>query len=203
MVKFMGDINCWQLLLIRTSLQMAAMLPLMWWTRSYPLGPPDCYTRGKILAQGVLGGLLLLCIFVAVAHLPLGDSTAIFFSSPAWTMLLSCFILRDHCGLFRTLVAVILLTGVVVLTRPPFIFPPTDDPSSCDAGSNSSSHCHGVHHGGNITDPGEEDDGEEEGGFNVIGYGAALGATICSAWIVIITRWSKGLLKLFLNPFQD
>ena len=36
-----------------------------------------------------------------VRSLPLGDATAIFFSSPAFTMLLSTVLLKDHCGLFR------------------------------------------------------------------------------------------------------
>ena len=34
----------------------------------------------------ISGGLLLLFIFEAVARLPLGDCTAIFFSAPAFTM---------------------------------------------------------------------------------------------------------------------
>ena len=54
--------------------------------------------------------------------MPLGDCTAIFFSAPAFTMILSCFILRDHCGVWRIIVAISLLTGVVVLARPESLF---------------------------------------------------------------------------------
>ena len=45
-----------------------------------------------------------LTFIKAVSILPLGDATAIFFSSPAFTMVLSTIILKDHCGIFRTLI---------------------------------------------------------------------------------------------------
>ena len=54
--------------------------------------------------------------------MPLGGCTAIFFSAPAFTMVLSCFILRDHCGVWRIIVAISLLSGVVILARPESLF---------------------------------------------------------------------------------
>ena len=54
--------------------------------------------------------------------MPLGDCTAIFFSAPTFTMVLSCFILRDHCGIWRITVASVLLGGVVILARPESLF---------------------------------------------------------------------------------
>ena len=75
------------------------------------------------------------------SRMPLGDCTAIFFSSPAFTMVLSFIILkwvkksgwsiwhfisRDHCGLLRVLIAAILLTGVRFLST----YLPTLSPTS-------------------------------------------------------------------------
>merc|ERR1711862_171077 len=99
------------------------MVPIMRYGGYSILGTTDTTTRLRIGAQGVLGGILLLCIFVAVARMPLGDCTAIFFSSPAFTMVLSCIILKDHCGVWRCLVAITLLVGVMILSRPPALFP--------------------------------------------------------------------------------
>ena len=45
---------------------------------------------------------MLLSIFEAVERLPIGDCTAIFFSTPAVTLLLSTFLLKEHCGVYRS-----------------------------------------------------------------------------------------------------
>merc|ERR1719474_231692 len=62
-----------------------------------------------------------------IFRLPLGDSTAIMFSEPAFTMTLSLIILRDHCGLWRVLVAITTIVGVVIVSRPPALFPQSPD----------------------------------------------------------------------------
>ncbi len=52
--------------------------------------------------------LLAKHIFLqAVRSLPLGDATAIFFSSPAFTMLLSTVLLKDHCGVYRVFIGIV------------------------------------------------------------------------------------------------
>merc|ERR1719237_1577231 len=38
-------------------------------------------------------------------------------------MVPSFIILKDHCGFLRVLIAAILLTGVLILSRPPALFP--------------------------------------------------------------------------------
>ena len=86
MVKYIPDVNSWQLLFVRCISQNVAMVPIIVLGRHSILGTPDFATRWRVFAQGVLGGLLLLGIFEAVARLPLGDCTAIFFSAPAFTM---------------------------------------------------------------------------------------------------------------------
>merc|ERR1711994_911854 len=177
MVKYIPSVNSWQLLLVRCVAQLATMVPIMVMGKHNILGTPDFGTRWRIAAQGVLGGVLLLAIFEAVARMPLGDCTAIFFSSPAFTMVLSCIILKDHCGVWRCLVATTLLAGVMVLSRPPSLFP------AVPATANDSVHTdHHVPHG-----HGEANDG----GYDLVGVLAALAVPTLSAWIVIITRQAK------------
>ena len=77
------------------------MVPLICWTRSPLLATPDLRTRWRLVAQAVLGGLLLLSIFEAVQRLPIGDCTAIFFSTPPVTLLLSSVLMKEHCGIYR------------------------------------------------------------------------------------------------------
>eukprot|EP00088_Acartia_fossae_P001847 TRINITY_DN10721_c0_g1_i1.p1 TRINITY_DN10721_c0_g1~~TRINITY_DN10721_c0_g1_i1.p1 ORF type:complete len:412 (+),score=59.42 TRINITY_DN10721_c0_g1_i1:80-1315(+) len=175
MVKYLPAVSSWELLFVRCLIQMVAMVPLMICFKRHPLGPSDFPTRGRVFAQGVLGGILLLCIFEAVADLPLGDATAIFFSSPAFTMVLSTCILRDHCGLFRTFIAISLLSGVVILSRPPSIFPPPPNHHNNHNSSSNSTNSHDAF----------------EGGYNAVGLLSAVGVPILSALIVIITRQAK------------
>ena len=49
-------------------------------TKTPWLGPREA--RNKIFLQGLFGGMLLLAIFVAVRHVPLGNASAIFFCTP-------------------------------------------------------------------------------------------------------------------------
>ena len=70
MVKYIPDVNSWQLLFVRCSAQLVTMVPIMVTGKHHILGTPDWATRWRLAAQGVLGGLLLLGIFEAVARLP-------------------------------------------------------------------------------------------------------------------------------------
>merc|ERR1719315_380583 len=100
------------------------MLPLLFRTRQNVLGPQgDVKTKLKIVAQATISGCLLLCYFEGIRRLPLGDFGAIAFSSPAFTMVLSIFMLKEHCGIFRCFIAIILTFGVVLISRPSALFP--------------------------------------------------------------------------------
>ena len=68
------------------------------------------------------GGLRIFFIFTSFARLPLGDSTTILFSSPVIVMVLSMFILHERCGIFRMVAATTLIGGVILISKPPFIF---------------------------------------------------------------------------------
>jgi len=94
MVKYVPEVSSWQLLFVRCSMQLLTMLPLVYLSGQNIMGTPDWATRWRVVAQGILGGFLLLTIFEAVSRMPLGDCTAIFFSSPAFTMVLSFIILK-------------------------------------------------------------------------------------------------------------
>merc|ERR1712086_40048 len=183
MVKYIPDVNSWQLLLVRCVAQLCTMIPIMYCGGHNILGTPDLATRWRIGAQGVLGGFLLLAIFEAVGRMPLGDCTAIFFSSPAFTMILSCIILKDHCGVWRCLVAITLLTGVMILSRPPALFPAAAQPNT----ANFSAHNHSAHDADDDHDHGQADEGD----YELVGILSALAVPTLSAWIVIITRQAK------------
>ena len=171
-IKFAGvsiAVSAWQMLLVRCLAQLVLMLPIIWWTSSNILGTRDLPTRWRIAAQAIIGGFLLLSIFESVERLPIGDCTAIFFSSPAFTLILSAFILRDHCGVYRVVIGGLLVAGVVIISRPPAFFPP-----------------HTIIDSQNSTAGGAEAGMKEP--YDLVGLGFALAVPATSAWIAIITR---------------
>ena len=82
-------LNFWSLLLIRSLTQIPIMAGCTFWTQTPWLGPREI--RCKIFMQGFFGGLLLLAIFLAVKHVPLGNASAIFFCTPVSTLVLYFF----------------------------------------------------------------------------------------------------------------
>ena len=116
-------VSPWQLLLLRCCLQMTVVTPVILTSTTSSLFTfPDLRTRLLVSCQAVLGGLMLLCVFGAIERLPIGDFSAIAFSSPAITMLLSTCLLREPCGLYRLSVGCCLITGVFIISRPTVIF---------------------------------------------------------------------------------
>ena len=75
-----------------------------------------------LVLLAITGGLRVLFIFLSFSQLPLGDATTILFSSPVLVMVLSALILKEKCGVFRLVAAVILLSGVSLIAKPPFLF---------------------------------------------------------------------------------
>lgn len=181
LVKFLPGVSSWELLFLRSTLQIVFTVCVMVAVKENPLGPREFSARWRIVTQGLMGGLLLLAIFMAVSLLPLGDATAIFFSSPAFTMILSYMLIRDHCGVFRTLISLLLLGGVVVLSRPPAIFPPAAANSSTNASTEWEDDVHKLYDG--------RDESSDK--YNALGLAAAFAVPILSAWIVIVQRQVK------------
>ena len=66
--------------------------------------------------------MTLALLYYSFRELPLGDATTIIFSSPVIVIALSFLFLKEPCGILRILVVCTLFTGVVLVSRPPFLF---------------------------------------------------------------------------------
>ena len=106
----------------RSMFQVLGLLLVVYKKKYTLIAFDDWWTKVKVLCQAVIGGGILFSVFEAIGRLPIGDFSAIAFSSPVFTMILSSFILREKCGLYRVTVGALLIVGVVVLTRPSMIF---------------------------------------------------------------------------------
>jgi len=125
-ISLVPSVSPWMLLIYRSLLQLLTSFPLLLGTKSNPLGPPGY--RWRLYLTGLVTGFLLLALYLAISTLPPRIVAPILLTTPVVTTLLSWVILREHTGLYRMLTTCLLLAGVVLLTRPPPLFP-NDDPT--------------------------------------------------------------------------
>ena len=88
-------------------------------------------------------------------------------------MMLSIFLLKDHCGLYRIMIATLLTVGVVVISRHSALFSTQLDPTEPSA---------------NVTIDASENPVEKKTNADVLGVVFALTGAVLSAWVTILVR---------------
>jgi drug/metabolite transporter (DMT)-like permease len=74
--------------------------------------------RGLLVLRGAIGSVALLCVYIALAELPLASATVLQYLYPTFTALLAWLVLGERIGR-RVLLAVLVgWTGVLVVARP-------------------------------------------------------------------------------------
>ena len=75
-----------------------------------------------LLLQGLLNGVCVMSEFMCVSNLPLGDASALIFSSPLPAMILANIFLGDSLKLYKGFCGVVLYIGVMCVVKPTFLF---------------------------------------------------------------------------------
>lgn len=70
------------------------------------------------LVRGLIGGVVLLCMFYSVAHLPLADVTALSFTKPLFLIPLAVLFLGEKIRMRRTIATAVGFVGVIIMLRP-------------------------------------------------------------------------------------
>ena len=78
--------------------------------------------RGLLIARGLVEFAALSAFFYALTHLPLADATVIHYTNPVFTALLAAVFLGEGIRARDTGLILLSLAGVVLLTRPGFLF---------------------------------------------------------------------------------
>jgi len=78
--------------------------------------------RWPLIGRGVFGFLGMTCYYFSLAHLPLGDATAVMFTNPAMTAVLAYFLLGESFGIADGLAMFLCFVGVIFIARPSSIF---------------------------------------------------------------------------------
>lgn len=79
-------------------------------------------TRVYLFARATCGTVGITCVFIAYRLIPLGDASAILFSSPVFVAILAYFILKEPLSLQQIIAGTIALLGVFIIAKPTFIF---------------------------------------------------------------------------------
>lgn len=99
---------------------IGAMLSGYWLvSRGIPLRG---HRRGLLLARGLVGFAALSAFFFALTHLPLADATVIHYTNPVFTTILAAIFLSEGIRARDMGLILLSLAGVVLLTRPGFLF---------------------------------------------------------------------------------
>ena len=94
MIKMLGQMDSMQVVIMRGVLQMVVMLIVALYKKLHFFGDKSRAIVIFLFLVAFTGGLRLIFIFTSFSRLPLGDSTAIIFSSPVLVMLFSICILK-------------------------------------------------------------------------------------------------------------
>ena len=92
------------------------------WIFQVDEGQNICFLRGSLVLIGVFAFLSIITDFYCVTNMPLGDATAIIFSAPLPTMILSAVFLGSRLRLYKIFCGLLVYTGIMLVIRPPFIF---------------------------------------------------------------------------------
>lgn len=79
---------------------------------------PDRSEWLPVFGRAVLGATSMCFTYYALNLIPLGDATAIRFSLPIWTLIISYFFLSESCHFSKIIAIVVAITGVVLIAKP-------------------------------------------------------------------------------------
>ncbi|XP_061399578.1 solute carrier family 35 member G1 [Musca vetustissima] len=163
-VKGLVDINPMELASFRFIGVLLPAVPILVYTKQ-PVFPEG--KRVILLLRCFMGTTGLMLSFYAFRHMPLADASVIIFSTPVFVAIFARVFLKEQCSLFNIVTIVLTLVGVVLITRPPFVF--GDSAASLEAERYEGKH------------------------YDIWGPVAAISSTLFGANVYILLRALKGL----------
>jgi len=122
MLKLLVEMDTMQVAAMRGVMQALVMAAMMLYKGLEFRATRELRAAGILFWVAVTGGFRLLFIFTSFGRIPIGDAATILFSSPVIVMAESICCLQERCGFFRISAALSLVTGVVMIAKPPILF---------------------------------------------------------------------------------
>lgn len=122
MVKLLdGRVPVLQIVLVRSSLCALISILIACRKKMYPLFGHRRHLL-ILLARGVTGAAAMNCYYVSIQQLQLADAVTLFFLNPAITAVLAWLAAGEALGWQGALGVATSMSGLLLLTRPPFVF---------------------------------------------------------------------------------
>lgn len=118
-VKWLSDVDPQELAAVRFVGILLPALPLLIY---HNLSPFPKGQRLMLLLRSFCGATSITLIFYAIRFMPLADASVIIFTSPVVVAIFARIFLKETCGLFHYFTLFLSISGVLMITRPPFLF---------------------------------------------------------------------------------
>ena len=82
--------------------------------------------RSLLIIQGITDGIVNLCDLIAVTFMPLGDAITLLLSGVLPTIIFARIFLKERLKLYKIICTVLIITGIILVARPPFLFKDTE-----------------------------------------------------------------------------
>lgn len=79
--------------------------------------------RWPLFFRGFFGFLAFTLCYASYRMIPLADASTIVFSAPVYVSIFACILLKEACGLFQVFNIAITIVGVLLISKPTFLFP--------------------------------------------------------------------------------
>ncbi|XP_076359109.1 solute carrier family 35 member G1-like [Tachypleus tridentatus] len=119
-VAFVTSVDPIEILVIRSCIQLLSYVPIVIFKRNSFLGVEG--ERWFVCIRAVVGTISMGTGYYSLRLIPLADASTIIFSSPVLVTLFACAFLREPCGIFQVFTIIMTLTGVLLISRPSFLF---------------------------------------------------------------------------------
>jgi len=107
--------------LVRTLVQISIYLLILLY-RGESFLPANNSQKVYTILQGLTGSIAFICSLACVSFMDVPDALSIIFACPLVTIFLSAVMLRDGLNHVKICSGVLLLSGVILVCKPPFLF---------------------------------------------------------------------------------
>jgi drug/metabolite transporter (DMT)-like permease len=90
------------------------------------LGPQN--KRTLLFFRGLIGTISMIAFYIGIDGADIGDATALYFMSPAFTVCLTYLILNEKINSCQLFGLILSISGVIIISRPQFIFDKSENP---------------------------------------------------------------------------
>lgn len=118
-VKWLKEVDPLELAAIRFIGVLLPAIPILIYKNHNPFPKGQ---RLLLLLRSFAGATALSLVFYAIRHMPLADASVIVFSVPVIVAIFARIFLKEPCGLFHYFTLFLTMLGVLLITRPPFLF---------------------------------------------------------------------------------